>query len=212
MRDLTTGSITAHLVGMAAFIGFSLIFQTLYFVVDLYFVSRLGNAAIAGVSAAGNVFFLALAASQLIGVGSMALVSQAVGRKDEAEANLFSDQSLSLSLLLAALTIVFGYGFGGAGVDILTADSASAAEGRAYLYAFLPSLVLMFPVQAMISSLRGSGVVMPTMVLQSASVLLNALLAPDTDRGLGHGRRPRRRRRGLGKLDRVRSSARSRWL
>ncbi len=187
MRDLTTGSITAHLVGMAAFIGFSLIFQTLYFVVDLYFVSRLGNAAIAGVSAAGNVFFLALAASQLIGVGSMALVSQAVGRKDEAEANLFSDQSLSLSLLLAALTIVFGYGFGGAGVDILTADSASAAEGRAYLYAFLPSLVLMFPVQAMISSLRGSGVVMPTMVLQSASVLLNAVLAPILIAGWGTG-------------------------
>ena len=51
---------------MAGFIGISLIFQTMYFIVDLYFVSRLGSAAIAGVSAAGNVFFLALAASQLV--------------------------------------------------------------------------------------------------------------------------------------------------
>ena len=54
MRDLTQGSITAHLLGMAAFIGIGLIFQTLYFIVDLYFVSRLGSAAIAGVSASGN--------------------------------------------------------------------------------------------------------------------------------------------------------------
>ena len=126
MRDLTQGSITRHLIGMAGFIGLSLIFQTAYFIVDLYFVSRLGNAAIAGVSASGNVFFLALAASQLIAVGAMALVAQAVGRKDEAEANLISDQSISLSLLFMGLMLALGYAFGGLGVDMVAADPASA--------------------------------------------------------------------------------------
>lgn len=187
MRDLTQGSITAHLLGMAAFIGLSLIFQTLYFIVDLYFVARLGNAAIAGVSAAGNVFFLGLAAAQLIAIGVMALVAQAVGRKAEAEANLFSDQGLSMSLLFAVLMLVLGYAFGGDWVDALTADEASAAEGRTYLYAFLPSLALMFPVNTMVSSLRGAGVVMPTMVLQTATVLLNAALAPVLIAGIGTG-------------------------
>ncbi len=172
---------------MAGFIGLSLIFQTLYFVVDLYFVSRLGNAAIAGVSASGNVFFLALAASQLIAVGAMALVAQAVGRKDEAEANLFSDQALSMSLLFMVAMLALGYAFGGLGVDAVTADAASAAEGRAYLYAFLPSLALMFPVNAMVSSLRGAGMVMPTMALQTATILLNAALAPVLIAGWGTG-------------------------
>jgi putative MATE family efflux protein len=187
MRDLTQGSITGHLLGMAGFIGLSLIFQTLYFVVDLYFVSRLGNAAIAGVSASGNVFFLALAASQLISIGVMALVAQAVGRKDEAEANLFSDQAISMSLLFAAFMLALGYGFGGIGVDALTADAESAAQGRAYLYAFLPSLALMFPVGAMTSALRGAGVVMPTMALQTATIVLNAMLAPVLIAGIGTG-------------------------
>lgn len=187
MRDLTQGSITAHLLGMASFIGLSLIFQTLYFVVDLYFVSRLGNEAIAGVSAAGNVFFLALAASQLISIGVMATVAQAVGRKDEAEANLMSDQAISMSLLGAVLMLVFGYAFGGIGVDMLTADAASAAEGRAYLYAFIPALAMMFPTQAMISSLRGAGVTMPTMILQTVTVLINAALAPVLIAGAGTG-------------------------
>lgn len=172
---------------MAGFIAFSLIFQTLYFIVDLYFVSRLGNAAIAGVSAAGNVFFLGLAAAQLIGIGSMALVAQAVGRKDEADANLFSDQALSLSLLFAIAMLVLGYGFGGASIDAMAADDASATEGKAYLYAFLPSLALMFPVQAMVSSLRGAGVVMPTMILQTATIILNAILAPILIAGWGTG-------------------------
>jgi putative MATE family efflux protein len=178
VRDLTQGSITTHLLGMAAFIGISLIFQTAYFIVDLYFVSRLGSAAVAGVSASGNVFFLALAASQLISIGVMATVAQAVGKKDEAEANLFSDQAISMSLLFGAVMMVIGYTFGGAGVDALTADAESAAAGRAYLFAFLPQLALMFPVGAMTSALRGVGVTMPTMVLQTATIILNAILAP----------------------------------
>jgi len=172
---------------MAAFIGISLIFQTMYFIVDLYFVSRLGSAAIAGVSAAGNVFFLALAASQLISIGVMATVAQAVGKKDEAEANLFSDQAISMSLLFGVVFLVFGYAFGGAGVDLLTADAETAAAGRAYLYAFLPQLGLMFPVAAMTSALRGAGVTMPTMVLQTATIILNAILAPVLIAGWGTG-------------------------
>jgi len=172
---------------MAAFIGISLIFQTMYFIVDLYFVSRLGSAVIAGVSAAGNVFFLALAASQLISIGVMATVAQAVGKKDEAEANLFSDQAISMSLVFGAIMLVLGYAFGGLGVDALTADAESAAAGRAYLFAFLPQLALMFPVSAMTSALRGAGVTMPTMVLQTATIILNAILAPILIVGWGTG-------------------------
>jgi putative MATE family efflux protein len=187
VRDLTQGSITGHLLGMAAFIGISLIFQTMYFIVDLYFVSRLGYAAIAGVSAAGNVFFLALAASQLISIGVMATVAQAVGKKDEAEANLFSDQAISMSLLFSVLFVAFGYTFGGISVDALTANTETAAAGRAYLFAFLPQLGLMFPVAAMTSALRGAGVTMPTMVLQTATIILNAALAPVLIAGWGTG-------------------------
>lgn len=38
-QDLTQGSITRRLVGMAGFIGIGLVFQTAYFLVDLYFVA-----------------------------------------------------------------------------------------------------------------------------------------------------------------------------
>lgn len=187
MRDLTEGPISTHLLGMAAFIGMGLIFQTLYFIVDLYFVSRLGSAAIAGVSAAGNVFFIALAATQLVAVGAMALVSQSIGAKDEAAANTFSDQSLSMGFAFTIAMLVFGYAFGGAFINALTADEATAAEGRAFLYAYLPSLALMFPGNALFSALRGVGVVAQTMWLQTGTVLLNALLAPILIVGWGTG-------------------------
>jgi hypothetical protein len=84
MKDLTQGRIGRLLVAMAVPIAIGMLFQTLYFLVDLYFVSRLGDAAIAGVSTAGTVSFVILALTQMLGVGTVALVSHAAGRKDQA--------------------------------------------------------------------------------------------------------------------------------
>src|SRR5262252_616038 len=99
MKDLTEGPISRLLVAMAVPIAIGMVFQTLYFLVDLYFVSRLGDAAIAGVSSAGTVGFVILALTQMLGVGTVALVSHAVGRKDQPAANLIFNQSVVLSAL-----------------------------------------------------------------------------------------------------------------
>ena len=48
MKDLTTGSIPTHVIQMAAPMAIGMLIQTLYFLVDLYFVARLGDAAVAG--------------------------------------------------------------------------------------------------------------------------------------------------------------------
>jgi Na+-driven multidrug efflux pump len=51
MKDLTQGSIVRNILAMAAPLAAGMIFQTLYFLVDLYFVAGLGDAAVAGVGA-----------------------------------------------------------------------------------------------------------------------------------------------------------------
>jgi putative MATE family efflux protein len=177
-RDLTQGSITKHLISMAVFIGVGLIVQTLYFLVDLYFVSRLGKTAIAGVSAAGTIWFVAMAATQLLAVGALSLISRAVGRKDDEDAQLVFDETLLLSLFAAAATLALGYLGGRQAIGSVAADADTAAAGWAYFATFLPSLSLMFPMAAVGAALRASGVVGPPMVIQTATVGLNALLAP----------------------------------
>jgi hypothetical protein len=42
MRDPTTGSVTRHLLETAGSMLVIIVFQTLYFLVDLYWVGRLG--------------------------------------------------------------------------------------------------------------------------------------------------------------------------
>ena len=67
MHDLTTGSITRHLLKTASFMLVTMVFQTLYFLVDLYWVGRLGKEAVAAVGIAGNLTFIVLAISQMLG-------------------------------------------------------------------------------------------------------------------------------------------------
>lgn len=178
MKDLTQGSIPGHLLRMAAPIAIGMFFQMLYVLIDLYFVARLGDAAVAGVGAAGNVSFVIMALTQVLGVGTMALIAQAAGRKDQADANLVFNQSLLLAALCAAITLIGGYTVAEAYVGMLGADAATVAAGLDYMHWFLPGMALQFALVAMGSALRGTGIARPGMVVQVLTVLLNALLAP----------------------------------
>ena len=178
MKDLTEGPIPAHLVSMAVPIAIGMVFQTLYQLVDLYFVAKLGDSSIAGVSSAANLQFLIMALTQVLGVGTMALIAQATGRKDQAHANLIFNQSLGLSLLCGVLTLAVGYTLAPLYMRTLGADPATMEAGTTFLYWFLPGLGLQFALISMGSALRGTGIVKPTIIVQILSVSLNALLCP----------------------------------
>ena len=187
MKDLTSSSIAKNILQMAVPIAAGMFFQTLYFLIDLYFVAGLGDAAIAGVGAAGNAMFVVMAATQVLGVGTVTLISHAAGRKDRADANLVFNQSLSLAGLSAVVTLALGYLAGPYYVRSLGASPATAAAGVEYLYWFLPNLALQFAVVTMGSALRGTGIVQPTMIVQVLTVILNAVLAPVLIAGWGTG-------------------------
>src|SRR5207248_10909119 len=101
MKDLTQGSVTKHLLHMSAFMAVSMAVQTLYLLADLFWVGHLGREAIAGVGVAGNLTMIGLAVSQMLGVGTTALISQAAGRKDQARAEVVFNQSWLMSILIA---------------------------------------------------------------------------------------------------------------
>jgi len=187
MRDLTQGSIPGHIVRMAAPMAIGMLFQTAYYFVDLYFVARLGDTAVAGVGTAGNLQFLIMAVTQVLSVGTMVLISHCAGRKDSEGGTLVYNQSLTLAAITALLTLLLGYTAGFAWVDAISASPETARLGRAYLAWFLPALALQFPLAAMMSTLRATGIARPTMVIQMATVGLNALLAPILITGWGTG-------------------------
>jgi putative MATE family efflux protein len=178
LQDLTTGSVTRHLLKTTGYMLVTMVFQTLYFLVDLYWVGRLGKEAVAGVGIAGNLTFIVLAITQMLGVGITTLVSHAAGQKDRARAVLIFNQSQVLSVLVGVIFLVVGLAVRVPYVNALGADAQTAALAADYLLWFIPAMALQFAMVAMGAALRGTGNFKPGMIVSTASVILNMILAP----------------------------------
>src|SRR3954467_6505021 len=111
MQDLTSGPLIRHLLKTTSFMLVTMIFQTLYFLIDLYWVGRLGTTSVAGVGIAGNLTFIVLALTQMLGVGTTTLVSHAAGRKEHERALLLFNQSQVLAMVVGVLFLVVGLVF-----------------------------------------------------------------------------------------------------
>jgi putative MATE family efflux protein len=178
MQDLTTGSVAGHLLKTTGFMLVSMVFQTLYVLVDLFWVGRLGTDAIAAVGLAGNLSFVVIAITQVLSVGATTLVSHAAGRKDRDRAIFLFNQSQVLSmaagLVFLAVAMLFRRDY---------AASLSASEGMRiatedYLLWFIPAMALQFAMVAMAAALRGTGNFKPGMWVQTGTVIINTVLAP----------------------------------
>ena len=188
MNDLTTGSLARHLFATGGFMLFTMVFQTLYFLADLYWMGRLGKEAVAAVGVAGNITFVVLALTQMLGVGTTTLVAHAVGRKDPDGARRVFNQSQSMSLVAGAAFLVVGLALTPAYAAGFSADVATAALVRQFLWWFVPAMALQFALVAVSSALRGLGDFKPGMIVGSTTVVLNMVLAPVFIFGWGTGR------------------------
>ena len=188
MQDLTSGHVTRHLLKTTGFMLVTMVFQTLYFLIDLYWVGRLGTESVAAVGVAGNLSFIVLALTQMLGVGTTTVVSHAVGRKDHAQATFLFNQSQVLAMVVGAAFLVLGLVFRTWYSRVMGADAETAKLANEYLSWFIPALALQFALIAMGSALRAAGNFKPGMIVSTASVILNMVLAPFLIFGWGTGR------------------------
>ena len=178
MHDMTQGPLRGHIVRMAIFICVSMLLGTLYALVDLYWVGHLGPEAIAAVAVASNLMFLALAGTQALSVGTVALVSQAAGRKDLAAVQANTAQATSVSIASGIAFIVVVLAATPWYARSFAADPHTAQLAVDYLLWFVPSLGLQFLMSGQISALRGLGNMRLAFVAQIGSLVLNFVLAP----------------------------------
>ena len=188
MKDLTTGSLTQHLLQTTSYMLVTMLFQTLYVLVDLYWVGRLGTEAVAAVGISGNLLFIVLAATQMLSVGTTTLVAHAVGRRDRERANLVFNQAQVLSAVVGAVFLALALAFQSTYAEALSADAVTRDLTNEYLDWFIPSQALTFLFIAMGAALRGTGNFRPGMIVQTATVIINIVLAPVLIFGWGTGR------------------------
>jgi len=82
-------------------------------------------------------------------------------------------------MVTMALRVPYAYG--------LTADEATGSQAASYLLWFLPAMGLQFPMAVMGAALRGTGNFKPGMIVQTATVVVNMVVAPVLIFGWGTG-------------------------
>ncbi len=187
MEDLTTGSLSRHLLRTASFMLVTMLSQTLYLLVDLYWVGSLGKEAVAAVGLAANLSFVVLALSQVLGVGTTTLISHASGARDRSRAREVFHQSLWLACAAAVAFLVIAWPGRRLYVDAFAADVLTATLGEDYLRWFVPALALQFVLATMAAALRGTGAFKAPMLVQVMTVVINIVLAPVLIFGWGLG-------------------------
>ncbi|MGH7651089.1 MAG: MATE family efflux transporter [Gemmatimonadaceae bacterium] len=178
MEDLTTGPLTRHLLKTTSFMLVTMIFQTLYFLIDLYWVGRLGTHAVAAVGIAGNLTFIVLALTQMLGVGTTTVVSHAIGRKDRDGAQLMFNQAQVLAVVTGLIFLVIGMLVRIPYSRAMSPDPETAGLANQYLLWFIPAMGLQFLMVAAAAALRGVGNFKTGMVVGTGSIIINMVLAP----------------------------------
>ncbi|MGH7602357.1 MAG: MATE family efflux transporter [Gemmatimonadaceae bacterium] len=178
MEDLTTGPVTRHLLKTTSFMLVTMIFQTLYFLIDLFWVGRLGTHAVAAVGIAGNLTFIVLALTQMLGVGTTTVVSHAMGRKDRDGAQLMFNQAQVLAIVTGLIFLVIGMLVRVPYSRAMSPDPETAALANQYLLWFIPAMALQFLMVAAGAALRGVGNFKTGMFVSTGSIIINMVLAP----------------------------------
>ena len=176
--DLTEGPILKTLVRLAVPVTVSMVMFTVYLMVDLYFVGRLGPEAVAALSISGNAFFIHLGFSASLGTGGMALIAQAFGRKDYDYAARVFKQCILLALVVGVVEAATGLMIAPAYIKYFGGSGKSLEWGIQYFQIFVISFLFMILLYTIGNCYRGMGNTKTPMIIMLQANLLNIVLDP----------------------------------
>lgn len=151
--------------------------QTSIQVVDTFLVSRVSDAALAGVGAAIQLVFVMILAFTAVAVGCSVLVAQAVGAKDFGRASAIAKQSLILGVIISIPLLILALSLADQLIGLYGMPADVTAIGvdywRVNAFALLP-FVGMFVLGGV---LRGTGDTKTPMLSTLAANIVNTIVA-----------------------------------
>lgn len=184
-NKLLTGSVLRGLLTLALPILAANVLQTAFNLVDTWFVSRLGQEAIAAVSMNLPVFFIVLALGNAVAIGTSSLVAQAVGAGDRARANRIAGQAMALSLTLGIFSGIVGTALARPLLELMGGQGLSLDYAVAYTQIILAGNPVFFFYMALDGVLRGEGDMKSSTLILGFATVINIFLDPLFIFGLG---------------------------
>jgi len=183
--NLTEMSLNRALLRMALpTIGWMVI-ESLFNIVDAFWVGKLGAVAFASASAASFVLWMLFAFSDIAGVAANALTSQSVGAGQPEDVPLHFWRCIQVTVPAGIVFAVIFFLLSQTLFGWLGLEAEVSTGAWEYLFPWLAGLPLVFVAGVIIAVFRGSGDARTPMLLMSLMVILNGALDPVFIFGLG---------------------------
>jgi len=177
MKDLTQGGETRTIIAFALPMLIGIVFQQFYNMVDSVVVGNfVGTTALAAVGTAFPVIFLMISLVMGLTMGTMVLVSQYFGAKDEARVRATVDTGYITLFWMGLVMSIVGVLTTDALLTLLKVPADVFSEASAYLRIIFTGLLAMFGYNAISAVLRGLGDSRTPLYLLMAASLLNIVL------------------------------------
>ena len=142
--DLTKGSIWPLLRKVTVPASTGSLFMTFYNLVDTYFAGKISPEALSAVAKSWPISFIAVSIGIGIQAGTQALISNAIGAKENKEASLYVAQSVTFAIIIASLVTFLGLNFSDFLLKIIGSTAESIILTRKYLdVIFYGSIILL---------------------------------------------------------------------
>ncbi len=184
-QDFTTGKLGRAIFLLAVPMVLEMAMESVFAVVDIFFVSKLGSEAVATVGITESVMTLLYAISLGLGMGTTALIARRVGEGKMREASITAAQSISLGVFLSIPIAVAGIYFAPDLLELMGSSKTMIDTGFRY-----PQIVIGFNIVIMLlfiinSIFRGAGDAALSMRILWISNFINIILDPCLIFGLG---------------------------
>lgn len=177
-QEFTSGSIRRAVFMLSVPMVLEMMMESVFFLVDAYYVSSLGANAIATVGLTESVLTLVYAVAIGLSMGVTAIVARRVGEKDINGASQTAIQAIFLGIGIAALISLIGIFFPKEILGLMGAEPDLIAEGYGYTRVLLGgnvTIMLLFLINAVF---RGAGDASVAMRVLIFSNVLNIILDP----------------------------------
>jgi putative MATE family efflux protein len=184
-QDYTTGSLNRSILLLAIPMILEMVLESLFAVVDVFWVSRLGADAIATVGLTESLLTLVFAVGLGLGMSATAMVARRIGEKDHDGAAVAAVQAIFLGLIASLIIGLPGLLLAPKLLALMGATPAIVAGGANYMRIALGGsgvVLLLFLNNAIF---RGTGDAAIAMRLLWVSNILNLIFDPCLIFGLG---------------------------
>lgn len=183
--DPTKGPLVRAIVLLAVPMVLEMAMESIFAVVDIFFVSRLGDDAIAGVALTESVLTLVYTAAMGLGIGVTAMVARRIGEDDEEGAARATAQAVIFGFGLSVIIGVLGVVYAEEILLLMGASEETAAMSVGYTRILLGGNVVIMLLFLQNAAFRGAGDAAIAMRVLWVANGLNIILDPLLIFGIG---------------------------